>query len=297
MAGSYCCHDHIVLLVDSKDFEDPPSWLKDNFHVIEGGEHTGGSSRNKLIIFSDGTYLELFNFIKNPVEFTDWAEKSPGLIDFALTTLRPFNATTNFDQVSKNLELRGGDAGLGVKYLPPKAGGRKRKDGKDVKWEVTRPEYRDAESTPSAEMFPSKRIDVPFFCHDVTPRVVRVPWDEEEIVQHQSGASGIAAVEVLVPPEQLTAYSTLYSSITGSSPEQLKDKSKKGVSFDLAIPTSQARGPVIKVRVPTSDEDRTWLKERGIGIREIQLSVKGRKGHGEQQLAGDGTGSTVSLVW
>lgn len=160
---------------------------------------------------------------------TDWADKSPGLIDFGLTTLRPFNATANFDQVSKNLgPVRGGDAGLGVKYLPPKAGGRKRTDGQDVKWEVTRPEYRQAEATPSADMYPTKRIDAPFFAHDVTPRVVRVPWDEDELTKHSCGASGIAAVEVLVPSDRLTAYSTLYSSITGSSPQQINDKVKKG---------------------------------------------------------------------
>ncbi len=250
-----------------------------------------------MIIFADGTYLELFNWIQKPTEFTDWAEKPPGLIDFALTTLRPFNAASNFEQLSRNLELRGGDDGLGVKYLPPKAGGRKRKDGKDVKWEVTRPEYRNAENTPSADMFPTKRIDAPFFCHDVTPRVVRVPWDEEDLTQHPSGAAGIAAVEVLVPPEKLTAYSALYSSVTGSSPQQLNDKSKKGVSFDLAVPTSQSRGPLIKVRVPSSDEDHAWLEERGIGIRAIQISAQGRKGHGEQQLSNDDIGSTISLVW
>ncbi len=199
--------------------------------------------------------------------------------------------------LSRNLELRGGDDGLGVKYVPPKAGGRKRKDGADVKWEVTRPEYHNAENTPSAEMYPSKRIDVPFFCHDVTPRVVRVPWDEEDLTKHPSGASGVAAVEVLVPPEKLTAYSTLYSSITGSSPQQLNDKKKKGVSFGLVTPTSQDRGPVIKLRVPTSDEDRAWLTDRGIGIREIQISVKGRKGHGEERLASHGIGSSISLTW
>ena len=214
-----------------------------------------------------------------------------------MTTLRPFTAASNFEQLSRNLELRGGDEGLGVKYLPPKAGGRKRKDGKDVKWEVTRPEYSDAVNTPNADMFPTKRIDVPFFCHDVSPRVVRVPWDDENLTRHPSGAAGIAAVEVLVPPGNLTAYSTLYSSITGSSPQQLNDTTKKGVSLDLAVPTSQARGPLIKVRVPTSTEDKAWLKERGVGIRSIQISVQGRKGHGEKQLSSDGIGSTVSLVW
>jgi hypothetical protein len=44
MAESYCCHDHIVLLVDKEDFENPPSWIKNNFHVIEGGEHAGKKS-------------------------------------------------------------------------------------------------------------------------------------------------------------------------------------------------------------------------------------------------------------
>ena len=41
MSLSYACHDHIVLLIDSKDFDDTPSWLTDNFHIIEGGTHTG----------------------------------------------------------------------------------------------------------------------------------------------------------------------------------------------------------------------------------------------------------------
>ena len=41
MAQSYCCHDHVVVLVETKDLENPPSWLNDNFNIIEGGEHTG----------------------------------------------------------------------------------------------------------------------------------------------------------------------------------------------------------------------------------------------------------------
>lgn len=41
MSGPVCCHDHVVLLVDSDTFEDPPAWLKDNFNIIEGGVHGG----------------------------------------------------------------------------------------------------------------------------------------------------------------------------------------------------------------------------------------------------------------
>ena len=248
-------------------------------------------------MFSDGTYLELFTWISKPVEFTDWAEKPAGLIDFALTTLRPFNAQRNFQTISRDLANADGDGGLGVKYQDPLAGGRKRKDGEEVRWEVTRPVYSKGASTPSDEMYPTGRIDTPFFCHDLTPRVVRVPFDDEKIAQHPCKAEGIAGVDVLVPADKLNAYSTLYSSITGDAPNQIDDKTKKGVYFKLTTPTSQGSGPVIRVRVPTSEEDERWLKERGAGIRQIQLSVSGKKGHGEESLGTDNVASTVSLTW
>lgn len=239
----------------------------------------------------------MFTWIDKPKEFLSWADKSPGLIDFALTTLRPFTADENFKQTSKVLSRNDGDGGLGVKYLEPKEGGRKRKDGKDVKWVVTRPEFSDATETPSQEYFPTTRTDAPFFCHDLTPRFIRVPFDEDEITHHSCGATGIAAVEVLVPPEKLTAYSTLYASITGVAPKQITQGDKKGVEFALTTPTSQGGGPVVRVRVPTSDVDKSWLKERGVGIRAVQLSVKGKKKHGEKQLGDDAMASTFSLVW
>jgi hypothetical protein len=53
MAESYCCHDHVVVLVDTKDFEEPPSWQADNFHIIEGGEHTGELKRAETEFVAD----------------------------------------------------------------------------------------------------------------------------------------------------------------------------------------------------------------------------------------------------
>lgn len=41
MSLSYCCHDHIVLLLDKETFENLPSFLSSNFKVIEGGTHAG----------------------------------------------------------------------------------------------------------------------------------------------------------------------------------------------------------------------------------------------------------------
>jgi hypothetical protein len=34
-------HDHVILLLDTPEFENPPAWLTDNFNIIEGGTHAG----------------------------------------------------------------------------------------------------------------------------------------------------------------------------------------------------------------------------------------------------------------
>ena len=48
MGASLCVHDHIVLLLSPEDFENPPSWLGDNFTIVEGGLHAGWSTANSL---------------------------------------------------------------------------------------------------------------------------------------------------------------------------------------------------------------------------------------------------------
>jgi hypothetical protein len=141
--------DHIVLLVSTPFFEDPPAWLTTNFTITPGGYHNGQTSRNKLIIFADGTYLELFNWYDTPRPLDDenlpmrfWGPKEEGLIDFALTsTTVPAEECIN--TVNKRLAQEPDkDAGLGVSFQEPIAGSRKRTDGKEVKWKVTRPIFR-----------------------------------------------------------------------------------------------------------------------------------------------------------
>ena len=33
--------DHVIILLDTPDFESPPDWLVRNFTIIEGGVHAG----------------------------------------------------------------------------------------------------------------------------------------------------------------------------------------------------------------------------------------------------------------
>ena len=205
--------DHIILLLSPLDFNHVPSWLADNFHIIEGGTHSKGTSHNKLIIFKDGTYLELFSWVDPQPEgvepyadFPSWADKPEGyIIDWALTGP---DAQGKYEEISSRIRDL---PSVSFEYNEPTAGGRKRMDGKELKWVTTRTRSFDR-ATPN----------VPFFCHDVSDRVLRVPHKDErtgesgDITNHPCGAIGISGVTIEVPADQLEAYAKLYQAILGS---------------------------------------------------------------------------------
>lgn len=33
--------DHVTIILSEEEYNNPPSWLSDNFTIIEGGKHTG----------------------------------------------------------------------------------------------------------------------------------------------------------------------------------------------------------------------------------------------------------------
>ncbi|KIV80306.1 hypothetical protein PV11_07817 [Exophiala sideris] len=305
-AVSDISHDHIVLLLDTPDFENPPAWLSENFHIIEGGTHKGGSSRNKLIIFSDGTLIELLNWISTPTEFHDWAPKPTGLIDFALTS--PQSAHDTYSAITQRLESGSGDGGLGVRFKQPSAGGRQRKDGQHCRWFVTKPSYSDGPNVPKPTdtFFPTTRLDTPFFCHDETPRELRVPSSDKTLTTHPCGAKGILSVEVVVPESHVEHYVKLYSAVTGAEPKThggFRYKPSTSVSFLLSAPNPEAmkglEGRVgIEIHAPRDAEDEAWLKERGVGIREVRIFVpaKSEDEVDERPLDSEGIGASLVLV-
>src|SRR5271154_5029213 len=146
--------DHIIILVPYQDLLTPPAWLTKHFPLTPGGRHADGKTANKLILFSDGSYIELIAFIDDDPRRRAghwWGDKKPGIIDFAFTT--DGDARGYHDVLTER--LAGLEGGMG--YAHPVAGGRARPDGVKVEWEV---------------MFPrgAGRGELPFFCHDVTPR-------------------------------------------------------------------------------------------------------------------------------
>ncbi|KAL2852546.1 hypothetical protein BJY01DRAFT_208138 [Aspergillus pseudoustus] len=254
--------DHLLLQFSQEQFETLPTWITDNFTVIDGGVHTGGISRNKLIIFHDGTYLELYNWITKP---KDWRAQLPG--DFALTTLEPITAESSQERIANALATTPGDGGVGVTYLPPREGGRKNAEGIDVRWEIVKPGYTKTDGTPGDGFYPRGRTDAPFFCHDITPRTRRVTYDLNSVTQHPSGATGIKHIEVLVPNGKLGSYSDVYASIVGAAP----DESDGAVEFRLCAPGIHSFTGSLRVREAKTTGDEQFLREKGIGISSLVL--------------------------
>ncbi len=248
----------------------------------------GGSSRNKLIVFADGTYLELFCWIDTPREFHAWAHKSPGLIDFALTSLPPSTAQSLHNDIMSRLRDQQRGDELHLSYTLPEAGSRSKVDGVQVKWEYSR----------SVSSKSVKRTDFPFFCHDVTSRSVRVPFDDSERTKQPCGAVGISAVEVLVPKSKLNKFAELYRLILGGSPRILDERSGyKRQDFEIGLPVQGFGSSNISLRSEEDVIDRDWLQTRGTGLRRLVLSVAGREGHGEEALGAEGIASTIILKW
>ena len=294
--------DHIIILVSPSDFTNIPSWLSQNFTIIEGGTHSKGTSRNKLIIFKDGTYLELFSWtdpqpegVPAYADFPGWANKPEGcIIDWALTGE---DAEVKYKQLMGSLkELEDGGEEIGVTYDPPKEGGRQRKDGKELRWVTTRPRRTEAASTKIP-------VDVPFFCHDITPRVLRVPNhpdahpDQPNITTHPCGATGIAGLVIEVAEPTLERATKIYEAILGG--HHVPADRKDGASiFDVAVPSPLqteygSRLCSLHLQVP-DDEHRFARAKEGTSIRRLVLFTEVDERRGEQLDQG-GFGTPINL--
>lgn len=273
--------DHIILLLSPSDFANLPSWLTSNFTIIPGGTHSKGTSHNKLIIFRDGTYLELFSWtdpqpegVEPHADFPGWATKPEGcIIDWAVTGPGGEEvAIANHARITRELDLlqqdeggQGRNPGAKIVYDVPQAGGRTRKDGTKLQWVTTRPKRTDSRAI---------EMEVPFFCHDVTERRLRVPHrlqaatpgrpgDDEvpsmsppatpvDVTSHPCGATGIAGIVLEVQPPNLDWCTKLYEAVLGL-PHDPSSRRESATHFHIAVPD-----PLNMSSPPTStDADTT----------------------------------------
>jgi hypothetical protein len=260
--------------------------------------HLGAPSRNKGIIFADGTYLELFNWYKKPPVEHPWAKKRLGLIDWAWTSPPPTPAESTYKNLQKRLTHSAGDGGLGVKYGPLQTGGRTTQNGTTVEWTTSWAEYFEADNTPDEIFYSTGRGDAPFFIKSGSDPVNHLPFTDPAVTGHPCGAQGIRVVELLVPEAKAAVYETLYTSITNAKGHEIRKTpaGEKSIVFTASTLRSNDSA-MIWLHSERDDDDAARLKQTGIGIAGLAIAVTGRDGHGEEVLRGGDADSSISLVW
>ncbi|PPQ80422.1 hypothetical protein CVT24_000802 [Panaeolus cyanescens] len=256
--------DHLVHL-------SPPTTLSEvtrqfeelGFRVIPGGVHAGGLTENALVILSDGVYVELISFT-HPIthyppntperhlrESHPWASKRPGWIDYAFLGT---GSTERGKGVSERINERAKIDGAGQLYDKEVEGGRTRDDGQVLKWLI---------SAPVSSL--RNTAGLPFFCGDVTPRGLRVPFDPISNTHHPSTAKGIAYLKIVTTPSSFSRTKRHITLITGTKPKAEGEGEATWLVMSNPIQEENRNlEPRLMVKVAGEGEERSYLENRGI---------------------------------
>ncbi|KAF3080677.1 hypothetical protein TWF102_002130 [Orbilia oligospora] len=263
--------DHIIVLVPHAELKDPPKSLTDNFNITNGGRHADGKTENKLIVFKDGSYIELISFINDLPENRAghwWGSKPYGIVDWAFTNQIDYKS--NYEAlISRLADTQRGSPGA-YSYATPQLGGRIRPDGVKLEWAVTFPTKKEGEDTET-----TRPSNLPFYCHDITPRDNRVNGETE----HPCGAVGIREVLALVDDVQNDAFAGLIrASVNSDDKEQIN---RSGV----LVGTPHGAPSVISFIIPTTDAEKDEARLHKFVLKELKFD------HGSSDIS---TGITFS---
>jgi hypothetical protein len=243
--------DHVVIAV--ADLDSAIADYRDlGFTVYPGGVHHGGVSHNALVIFADGSYFELIAYRQAAPDVRWWqvlSKAGEGFVDFALL---PEN--TERDVVAAR--------GRGLDLVGPIAGGRLRLDGARLDWQIVRP----------------KTTDLPFWCGDVTPRILRVP--EGEMRAHANGVTGVASLKLAVSDVAKTA--ARYAALAGAAAVTQAGGSARVVLGDTAFELTG--DDAARAHVARRGEGPMSLKLRGPAARTLDPKLA----HGAALSIGSG---------
>ena len=139
-------------------------------------------------------------------------DKEFGVVDFALTTRRPFD----HDDLQGRLQ----QSGTNISYAEPTFEGKQLPDGSDVQWQIIFPQGIE-------------RGAVPFWCHDVSPRDFRVPGTEGT-TQHPCGAMGVAGIFIEIRKAEFDRVQTALAIVTESDAESISFE--VGTPYDIGKP-------------------------------------------------------------
>ncbi|TID13942.1 hypothetical protein E2P81_ATG07009 [Venturia nashicola] len=267
--------DHIVILIPQTTLTTLPPSLTSAFTIYPGGTHADGKTVNSLVLLESGVYLEFIAFVDDDPANKEghwWGKKTPGsIIDFALTS----DSAEEVETVRKALlTVQIGE--LVVGYEQSKNGGRRRPDGTSVEWTVTFP-------SPSVE-----RGTVPFWCHDITPRQLRVPVQSaKEATQHPSRTVGVSKLIMVVSPGSFVDLGKIYAEILGREGVQ----GEGGMEFVVEQPLPNQIPSKLILRQASSAEEKAMVATNGgmVGIWEIVLAIRGSLPDSISEKIGHGT--------
>jgi catechol 2,3-dioxygenase-like lactoylglutathione lyase family enzyme len=243
--------DHVVVAV--RDLREAGRLYRAlGFNVVDGGHHGHAPTRNALIAFEDGSFIELIEWTAHS-RHDRWQRilesDGEGPVDFALST----------SHLPAMLE-RARDHG--IEMFGPVDGSRVTPLGHRLRWRVGRP----------------ASSELPFLCSDITPRTLRIPGGDA--LQHANGASGIDTVFVAVTDAQglLDKYRSLFVS-------DLDSMSVRDSRFAVGRPgvnvaatrmngcTVALVSPEPSSTAPAAEFIRSVVRRRGPGVYALALIV------------------------
>ncbi len=202
--------DHVVIAVNELD-RAVADYTSAGFTVTPGGEHTNGITRNALIAFTAGAYIELIAW-RDP-DGSVWASRlqaGEGFVDYALRT-------ADLDAEVARLREEG------VDVSDPEPGGRTRPDGQEVEWQTLR-------------LDPERYSSLPFYCHSTNDRSLRVPAGDAAL--HANGVTGIDTIFIGVA--ELDKAAADYAHVAGIAFEEephVQPESNRWQSFKVGTVT------------------------------------------------------------
>ncbi|KAI2603315.1 glyoxalase-like domain-containing protein [Hypoxylon fragiforme] len=253
--------DHIVILIPHSYLSAPPPWFADLFTFYPGGQHADGLTENTLALLADGSYIEFIAFVPgaDPARRArhQWGRKHEGeVVDWAVTL--PPGGLEQKEKTFQAIQQKVRDADTGIVYGDLVRGGRIRPDGEVLEWGVAFPKK-------ASDGSPVDPGTVPFWCLDVTPRHLRVPYDgpdDSAWTKHPSGAVGVAGIHVTRSAETVKSAGGVYDVLLGkaSSAEattgwkiRTLDGEKVHSDAEVRLATSRKGEATVKISFFTDD--------------------------------------------
>lgn len=227
--------DHAVISVDDLDTA-MQDFTQAGFNVLPGGVHASGATHNALIVFADGSYLELMALTgekprPDSADYSYLLRQGEGFVGCAL-------AATDLKAEIAAMQQRGLTVSDAIE------GGRLRPDGTELRWKT---------ASIGSSMSP-------FFIEDITARNLRVP-DDDAATTHPNQTTGITRVTIIAA--DMDAHARHFERITGTVP------ASDGTRLDFAID-----GCTLSLIPPEDDAMRVYSTLRPEAPCEVTLRTE-----------------------